>query len=412
MDIKKNFSAKLGVIIFFLSFFSLIFSFFLNEDGSGRGASGDFDLTYSFVLALQDNIFTDPKDHDLVHTPLHFIILSNVSKIVEDPNNLRLLFCIFAIVLPVFFYKALATNKKDQNLNSLIILSSCIFFLPAFRYTSIWANGLITSSIFFIISIFFFKKWELNQSKKIDFNIFLQFIFLVLAVYSRQYFAVFFAYFLYRYFLKLHLRSFINLFILCIISSIPVLLYTYYFPELLSEQHISLDAYSYFLLGNSSIMSIYIYPIILINLFYKKLFLNIKILKYFLLSILIVFLLSLNFDPIEWQGGGVNFLISQKLFNNNIYFYFSSVVTFTFFFYLFSEDKRNIILILLLLFMFFSYQVYQRYYEPMFFIILFTLFKTSLLDIFLKKLNPSILIFSYFFIYYLFAVSDIIYKLN
>ena len=193
MDIKKNFSAKLGVIIFFLSFFSLIFSFFLNEDGSGRGASGDFDLTYSFVLALQDNIFTDPKDHDLVHTPLHFIILSNVAKIVEDPNNLRLLFCIFAIILPVFFYKALATNKKDQNLNSLIILSSCIFFLPAFRYTSIWANGLITSSIFFIISIFFFKKWELNQSKKIDFNIFLQFIFLVLAVYSRQYFAVFFA---------------------------------------------------------------------------------------------------------------------------------------------------------------------------------------------------------------------------
>ena len=126
----------------------------------------------------------------------------------------------------------------------------------------------------------------------------------------------------------------------------------------------------------------------------------------------IVLLLSINFNPTGWQGGGVNFVISQKLFNNNIYFYFSSIVTFTVFFHLFFEDKRNIILIVLLLIMFFSYQVYQRYYEPMFFVIFFTLFKTKLLDIFLKKLTPSILIFSYFFIYYLLAVSDIIYKIN
>ena len=412
MDIKKIFSEKIGILIFLLSYSSLIYSFFLNEDGTGRGASGDFDLTYSFILALQENLLTDPKDHDLVHTPLHFIILSYVTRIVEDTNNLRFLFCIFSVILPFVFFKSFEINKNYKNTNNLLILSSCIFFLPAFRYTSIWANDLITSSIFFLFSIFYFKKWELNQSEKIDLNIFLQFIFLVLAVYSRQYFAVFFAYFLYRYYVRIKLKSFIILFLLCIISSIPVLLYTYYFPELLSEQHISLNAYSYFLLGNSSIMSIYLYPIILINFFYKGIVLDTKVLQYFILSVLIVLLLSINFNPTGWQGGGVNFVISQKLFNNNIYFYFSSIVTFTVFFHLFFEDKRNIILIVLLLIMFFSYQVYQRYYEPMFFVIFFTLFKTKLLDIFLKKLAPSILIFSYFFIYYLLAVSDIIHKIN
>ena len=159
-------------------------------------------------------------------------------------------------------------------------------------------------------------------------------------------------------------------------------------------------------------MSLYIYPIILINFLYKKIFLNLKILKYFILSTLIVFFLSLNFNPIGWQGGGINLIISQKIFNSNIYFYLSSVITFTFFFYLFFEDKKNIILILLLLFMFFSYQVYQRYYEPMFFIIFFTLFKTKLVDIFTKEIVPCFILFIYYLTYYFCAVTDILYKIN
>lgn len=412
MDVKKFFSKKIGLLLFLLSYTSLIISFFLNEDGTGSGARGDFEVTYGFILALQENLLADPKDWTLVHTPLHFIILSYISLIFKNPDNLRLLFCFFSIILPFIFFQIFRINKNNKNLNNLLVIASCIFFLPAFRYTSIWANDLITSTIFFLFSIFYFKKWEINQNKKIDINIFLQFLFLVLAVYTRQYFAVFFIYFLYRYFLVLNIKSFINLFILCVISSIPVFAYVYYFPELLTGQHISVKAYNYFLLGNSSIMSLYIYPIILINFLYKKIFLNLSILKYFILSTLIVFFLSLNFSPIGWQGGGINFIISQKIFNSNIYFYFSSVITFTFFFYLFFEDKKNIILILLLLFIFFSYQVYQRYYEPMFFIIFFTLFKTKLIDIFTKEIIPCFIFFIYYLTYYYCAVTDILYKIN
>ena len=75
MNSKNIFSKNIGMIIFLLSYCTLIFSFFANEDGSGLGASGDFKSTYPFILALQENILSDPVQFTLVHTPLHFIIL-------------------------------------------------------------------------------------------------------------------------------------------------------------------------------------------------------------------------------------------------------------------------------------------------------------------------------------------------
>ena len=240
----------------------------------------------------------------------------------------------------------------------------------------------------------------------------MQVIFLALATYTRQYFAVFFIYFLYRYFKALNLINFIYLFIICIITSLPVLFYTYLFPELLTEQHISIKSINYFLLGNSSIISIYLFPIIIINIFYKKFKIEIKNIFLLILSILIVFILSLNFDPINWQGGGVNFMISQNIFNNNLYFYFTSSFTFFVFLYLISENKENLVLLIILLFMFFSFQVYQRYYEPMFFIILFSLIRTNLLKVFFRNLFATFLLLFFNIIYYLLAVTDFIYNIK
>ena len=410
MILKNKFKINISMIIFFLSYLSLIYSFFINEDGSGSGASGDFEATYGFILALQENLLTDPVEFTLVHTPLHFIILSQVERVIYEPYFLRLTFCLFSIIIPIFFLKTLKLTENNKFNKNLLILSTCIFFIPAFRYTSIWASDLITSLVFFIISIFFFKKWELNKTETVDKNILLQIIFLALATYTRQYFAVFFIYFLYRYYLKLHLKSFINLFLICVITSVPVLFYTYIFPILITGQHISINSINYFLLGNSSMMSLYLFPIILINIIFNKIKFKKEIFTYLIFSIILVFFLSLNFDPNNWQGGGVNFMISKKLFNNNIYFLFTSAFTFTCFIYLYFEKRINVILILILLFMFFSYQAYQRYYEPMFYLIFFTLFDSNLKKIFKENINASFILLTYFVIYYLAATSDFIYK--
>ena len=398
-------------LIFLFSVFLLFLSFYYNEDGTGGGARGDFEVTFGFILALQENLLSDPKDWTLVHTPLHFIILSFVTRIISDTDLLRLIFCIFSLSLPLIFFSSLLVSKVENVLKSnFLILSTIILFIPSFRYTSIWANNLITSLFFFILSIYFFKKWEEKKKNFIDRNSLFQIFFLILATYTRQYFAVFFFYFLFRYFLIFNFKEFIKIFLLCVLSSLPVLYYTYLFPELLTGQHISLKAINYFLLGNLSIMSITIFPIIMINIIYRNIELK-KIILPILVSLITILILSLNFEPESWLGGGINFMISNKIFNNNIYFYFTSFITLTSFIYIFMEKKENFLMLVILTFMFFSMQVYQRYYEPMFFIIFFTLIKTNLTNIFLKKFSASMYLLLYFVGYYILTVSDFIYKI-
>ena len=238
----------------------------------------------------------------------------------------------------------------------------------------------------------------------------LQILFLILATYTRQYFAVFFIYFLKKYYEFISFKNFIKLFGICVLSSIPVFFYVYKFPETLFGQLISIFALNNFLLGNPSIMSATLFPIIIINFLYQKISFK-DILIPSLISLILIYLLSLNFNGHNWQGGGINYFISRKLFNNNIYFYLTGFLTISIFIYLFLENKDNSIILLTLLFMFFSYQVYQRYYDPMFFIIFFLLIKTKLTQIFYEKKIASYLLLFYFFLFYLITISKLIYKI-
>ena len=173
----------------------------------------------------------------------------------------------------------------------------------------------------------------------------------------------------------------------------------------------SLKAINLFVLGNSSILSLTLIPIVLINLFYKTVSIKDFIIPA-LISFFIVSLLTINFEPfISWKGGGVNHMISKLIFKNNIYFYFTSFFTITIFIFLFLEKKENILILTIILFMFFSSQVYQRYYEPMFFIIFFTLIKTNLINIFLRKSSSSLYLLLYFVSYYIITISDLVYKI-
>ena len=404
--------SNLYLIIFGLSYVSLFFSFYIDEDGTGRGASGDFKATYGFILALKNDLLANPVDFTLVHTPLHFIIMSLFEGVFNDAKKLRLFYCTLTILLPIFFYQTLKKKESIESKKNFLLLSSIILILPSFRYASIWATDLITSLIFFQISILFFWKWNEKKSKTINKNLFFQIIFLALATYCRQYFAVFFIYFLFIYFQNLNKRSFINLFIICTATSLPVLYYAYLFPSLLTEQHISFNSIKYFLLGNSSMMSVYLMPFFFINIIYKKIKCDKNILISILSSFVIVFILTLLFKPIPfWQGGGVIHKLSNELFGNNLLFFISSFFTFLIFIYLILENKINSILVIILLFMFFSFQTYQRYYEPMLFLILFSLIQTKMVNIFYEKNIACIILFLYFMVFYFGSITDIIYKI-
>ena len=116
MIVKNKFKINISMIIFFLSYLSLIYSFFINEDGSGSGARGDFEATYGFILALQENLLTDPVEFTLVHTPLHFIILSAISapRKMQCPIYLKG-YCFSLHEECMFFYKKQMLKNKEIN---------------------------------------------------------------------------------------------------------------------------------------------------------------------------------------------------------------------------------------------------------------------------------------------------------
>lgn len=408
MKLIKNYY---GLIIFIASYISLFLSFFYNEDGTGSGASGDFNATYGYVLALQNNLMEDPTKWTVVHTPLHYIILSILSYLFHNPFFLRLFFCCLSVILPLLFFCCLKLKFKKIPSNICWILSSVIFFIPAFRYTSIWANDLITSLIFFLFSIYFFLKWENNPKKYFFKHIFFQITFLALATYCRQYYAALFIYFLFIYFKELKLVQFFYIFFICIIFSIPGFFYVFNFPQLLTEQHISILSFSNYLLGNSSMLLIYLFPIFALNIFFKKnVFLPKEMLLAILFAVLFVFFLTINFKTDAWLGGGILYAVSKILFKNNLFFYLTSLLSFFILFLISKENNNNFFVIFITLFVFASVQVYQRYYEPMFYIFFFFLLKTKFQNIFNNNIKACFLMLFYYIFYYFSAVTKILYK--
>ena len=144
-----------NLIIYFLCCLSLILSFYFNEDGSFSPLSGDFKDTWPYVLKLKENIFTDPSPYT-VHYPLHYYLLSRVSFIFNDPTNVRIIFSFISILIPFLFYVALTEKYKQKNKNVLFVICLSIFFIPAFRYSAVWANDRITTDIFILLGSYFF----------------------------------------------------------------------------------------------------------------------------------------------------------------------------------------------------------------------------------------------------------------
>ena len=158
-------------------------------------------------------------------------------------------------------------------------------------------------------------------------------------------------------------------------------------------------------------MSIYLLPIFVYHFFLSpKKFFSRYYFSNLILAVTLVLLLNIYFNPINWFGGGVIYVLSQKLFGNEYLFLLSSIFTYFVFLLFIYKDKSNFLIIFITLFVFFSFQVYQRYYEPMFTIILFLIINTKFVNMIVIKTKPIIYLYIFTIIYYLGSVSDFIYK--
>jgi hypothetical protein len=410
----KNKILNLGNITFILLYLSLFIGFFFNEESSGSGGFiNDFNNTWPYVKQLQEDLFTAPSKWRLLHPPLHFILLSKINYILVSKEEIRLFFCAISVLVPILFYECLKIKFPEIKKEHLLIFASTIFIFPAFRSGAIWANDHITSLIFFLVFLFYFLKWlRSSDFLKLNYLIYYQLFFLALACYCRQYYVLIYLYLIYIYFKKFDLVNLFKILLIAFILSLPGFILIYFDPAIL---RVSFDArlHNTYLIS-SSMISLYIIPI-----FFTVFFINKSKLEYpkslmvcFILSTILIFILSKYFQWNWGQGGGLFFKGSYLLFGNNIVFLISAIFGSSLLFYLIKENSENIYLIILLLIGFSSYKIHQKYFEPWFIMIMFLMIKTSITNNFLKKISNIIFLKLFFIVYLFVAIINYIFQIT
>ena len=400
--------------LYLLLSLSLFIGFYFGEDSSGSGGHiADFNNTWQLVLNFQKSLFIDFTEWTITF-PLHYIILSKIQSLVHDKYLLRLLYCSISLVIPYLFYVCLKNKFEKEDKNLLYLFSLIIFLFPSFRSGAIWANSQITGLIFFLLSLLFFTKWiKKKDFKNVNLDLFLQIVFMSLAVYTRQLYAVVFLYFVFLYYKKLKFKTFFLLSVIIFLFALPGIFLVLNFPLILS---VTFDNRFYnSILVDSSIMSFYLIPIYFSLFFDKKINLNFKDKKRIIasfFSLIVVLILSQYFNYNFRLGGGFFLKLSVILFDNFYLFFLSSFIGLFLLLLLSFEDKDNFLLIILLLFAFTGFYIAQKYFEPMFLLILFLVFETKISYKFFSNFKHTYFYYCYILIYFISAVINDIFKIT
>ena len=407
---KNNKINLSGYIIYIFSILVLLTSFYFDVDGSDMPLSGDFRDTWPYVVKLKESFFFDPSPWTL-HFPLHYFFLSRLNFIFSDPNDVRLIFCLISLITPYLFYLCLKTKYKNKNNNILFIISAIIFLTPSYIYSAIWANDNNLSYIFILLGVYFFLKY--TEKFEQDSKLYISFFFLALACYSRQYYSVFYAFFLIFFLKKINYKKYFSLLVYSALLALPGVYFLYKFPMLYSNLVFSGNIFNTIF---TNVVSIFIYtlPILLINIFYGN-FKMIKIkniLTYLVLSLFVFFIIFLMHDlNTMGQNGGIFFIASKLIFGNYLLFYIIFIINFTLILLIFN-NKFDLFFLFSILIVISGIITLQKYFEPLFFIFFFLFSKSKFKDIFLDNKIASINLIIYHFLYYIIAISDVIYKFS
>ena len=407
-------------IIYFIAIFSLFLGLIFEENASG-GARLDFEYLFPYIenfsFSLSKGLdFFVANTGSIIHSPVFYIITGIIYNLLDNIFLLKVFYILLCCTLPFLFFKILK-NKYAIEKNVLLLFSLIIFISPYFRSSSIWLLGDNLSLIFFGLSIYFFNKADIHNNYDLK-NCLLCLLFLILCCYIRYYYCLFSIYYLFIFYKKTNGKNFIILVLFSIIFAIPAIYYLYYI--ILNYDFfntVSIYSQINFYRNGLIILSILLFYILPFGLIEKK-----KILKYILDNkqfFLILFLLfsSIFFisefyltDPVNLspRGGGV-FLKASNFFNikPTLILSITSFISLIFFDFFFREKRlKNYFLLLILIFSFPIYTIYQKYFDPLFFIFFFGLITSKKIEDLFKKHNQLLFIsFVYFFFFYLFSLN-------
>ena len=400
--------------LYLLLSLSLFIGFYFGEDSSGSGGHiADFNNTWQLVLNFQKNLFIDFTKWIAIF-PLHYIILSKIQTLVQDQYLLRLFHCTISLIIPYLFYVCLKNKFENVDKNLLFLFSLIIFLLPSFRSGAIWANSQITGLIFFLLSLVFFTSWiKKKDFNRINLDLFLQVAFMSLAVYTRQLYAAVFLYFVFLYYKNLKFKTFLLSCTIIFIFALPGIVLVLNFPILLG---LTYDGRFYnSILVNSSIISFYLIPIYFSLFFAKQNSFHLKDKKIIIaafISVFIVLIFSYYFNYDFRLGGGFFLKLSIILFDNFYLFFASSLIGLFLISLLSFENKDNFILLALLILAFSGFYIAQKYFEPIFLLLLFVVLETKISHKFFSNFKHTYFYYSYILIYFVSAVINDVFKIT
>ena len=372
------------------------------------GVVSDLVTHWNYIISLKKDLsnlitITLGVDSNLMNFPLHHLIFSQLS-FINSLNTYLISVLIISFLLPLILYFLLKQRFGNFDKSTILMLSSLILILPVFQYSAIWGNNHNTALIFFSLGIFYFNsfiKTNFKNNAKLIFSI----IFLALASYTRQYYAFFFVFLLIHLVNRINFKRFVFVSLFIASCAVPGLYFLILNPILLFGYKQNMTNINSSVLVSASMILFYLIPFVvqtIINNYERHKF-NLSYLfdkKIFIISIVTSLLCSLNFIYNSNIGGGVFLKLSYFLFDNPYL-----VIPFSFFgiyflIYFSQNTLSNYVLVVLLLITFSSgYFIFQKYFEPMFYIIFLSCFdKDKILDS-IKKSNY--IIFFYFVIYYI-----------
>ena len=409
MVLNKKITAYLILVV------SLLVGYYFEENSSG-GAKIDNDYLMPFVVDLSSNFENGLLNYfnnksTLIHSPVFYLIISFGLSFTSNLETLNILYVFISSILPYIFYKVLSTKFKNYS-EFLFFFSLIIFISPYFRSSAIWLLGDNLSLIFFSL----FSLFLLKSDTKKNF-IFISLTFLVLCCYIRYYYCLFYIFFLYKIFFENNYSLRTKIFIL-LLSSLFALPAIFYLKHIITYHDFfgALQTFGGTNYLNSSLLILSIILFYLIPFFWNDIFKIINFYKKNLTSFVIilflfftVFFLNINFDLFSFpnRGGGVLFkLVNFLNFNISITMIIISTISLLILNYIFDKNKlKNYLLIVILIFSLSLNIIYQKYLDPLFIIILFSLIDTDVISEKIKKKQINIsLVFIYFFSFYSFSL--------
>lgn len=384
-------------LIIFGFYLLLILSFFLNLDPNS-GAYLDYQIHKKISQDFSQNFISTLINYDQEstrHSPVLLIIFSFFEKLNFQDIYIRILGLHFCLLLPFIFYKIIQLKFDKFDKNKSILLISLIFISPTFISLSIWPDSRIYGLIFFTISIYFYLKFEIKNrfSDAIRCT-----LFYTLSAYISLNFSLFAIFFLLKFliFFKFS-KKILYLIVLNLLLALPALFYIFHLDNIfflksgIAGKEFDLNEslnYSNKILIIPTIVFFYLLPFYFSKMIFFKNF-NIK---YFLISVIVVFVCSLSFNYSEdFSGGGILFKFLGLLFDNNYAFYLISLISIYIIFELCENKPFNTLIIFLLIISNLQYSIYHKYYDPMLLVLFFSIF-----DIKLKN-NINKINFIYFY---------------